>query len=121
MSDCEYLEVEDLLRLVELLKAGPVRDIGLLDAATHRPRSSLFGAEAYPTLPMKAAALMHSIVSTHPLVDGNKRLGWLAAMVFLHINAVRVEVSDDEAFELTMAVARGELELAEIARRLTAS
>ena len=56
----EYLSLEDLLDLVNALGAGPVRDLGLLDSACHRPRASFFGQEAYPTLTGKAAALMHS-------------------------------------------------------------
>lgn len=82
----EYLTVEDLLRLVEDLDVGPVRDLGLLEAAAHRPTTSLWGREAYPALEEKAAALLESVVGTHPLVDGNKRLGWLATVVFLDLN-----------------------------------
>ncbi len=89
MSEVVHLDVEDLLGLVRLLRAGPVRDVGLLDAAAHRPRSSAFGQDAYPTVPLKAAALLHSLVGNHALVDGNERLGWLATTVFLDINGYR--------------------------------
>src|SRR5450756_1766486 len=58
VTEVEYLDLEDLLRLVRLLKTGPVRDIGLLDSAVNRPRSSAFGEDAYPTLALKAAALL---------------------------------------------------------------
>jgi death-on-curing protein len=105
----EHLDVEDLLRLTRVLDAGPVRELGLLDAAANRPRASAFGADAYPTTETKAAALPHSIVSSHPLVDGNKRLGWLACVVFLDLNGLRPDVDDEEAFELVMAVAEGRL------------
>ena len=57
----EYLSLEDLLDLVNALETGPVRTGGLLDSACHRPQTSLFGQEAYPTLAGKAAALMHSL------------------------------------------------------------
>ena len=120
MNEVAYLQLEDLLRLTQLLGAGPVRDIGLLDAACHRPRSTAFGHDVYPTLSMKAAALMHSIVRTHPLVDGNKRLGWLAVVVFLDINGVTVDIADDAAFDLTMAIAQGDIPLDEIAKGLVA-
>ena len=53
----EYLSLEDLLDLVNALGTGPVRDLGLLDSACHRPRASFFGQEAYPTLTGKAAFL----------------------------------------------------------------
>jgi death-on-curing protein len=118
VNEVAYLELDDLLRLTQLLGAGPVRDFGLLDAAAHRPRSTAFGQEIYSTLSLKAAALMHSIVRTHPLVDGNKRLGWIAAVVFLDINGVTVSVTDDQAFELTMTVARGDVALDIIASGL---
>ncbi len=118
MSDVEYLDIEDLLGLVRALGAGPVRDVGLLDAACARPRSTAFGADAYPTLGLKAAALLHSIVGNHALVDGNKRLGWLATTVFLDLNGQPSDLSDDEAFALVMAIAEGSLDVEEIAARL---
>lgn len=103
----EHLDVEDLLRLTRILGAGPVRDLGLLDAAANRPRASAFGEDAYPDVRTKAAALLHSVVSSHPLVDGNKRLGWLACVVLLDLNGWRTDLGDDEAFQLVMAVAEG--------------
>jgi death-on-curing protein len=60
-SGTEYLGLEDLLDLVDVLGAGSVRDMGLLDAADHRPQASLFGQEAYPALAEKAAALIRSL------------------------------------------------------------
>ena len=100
------------------LGAGPVRDPGLLDSAAGRARATVFGSDAYPTLEVKAAALLHSICGNHALVDGNKRLGWLAATVFLRLNGQRVTLSQDEAFQLVMEVAAGLLDVPEIAARL---
>jgi death on curing protein len=114
----EYLTVEDLLGLVGALRAGPVRDLGLLDSACHRPRSGFLGQEAYPRLTGKAGALMHSIACNHALVDGNKRLALLATVVFLRVNGYRLDLADDEAFDLTMGVAAGQLDAAEIEKRL---
>lgn len=121
MTEVEYLTLEDLLGLVRRLADGPVRDLGLLDSAVVRPRSSAYGDDAYPTLELKAAALLHSIVMNHALVDGNKRLGWLATTVFLDVNGVHVEFDDDEAFQLVVATAGGTLEVDDIASRLRAS
>ena len=121
MTEVEYLTLEDLLGLVRRLGAGPVRDVGLLDAAVVRPRSSAFGEDAYPTLQLKAAALLHSLVSNHALVDGNKRLGWLATTVFLDINGTTAELGDDDAFDLVLAVAEGRLDVEAIADRLAGS
>lgn len=113
-----FLDVEDLLALIRDLGAGPVRDLGLLHAAAARPRASLFGEDAYPTLALKGAALLHSLVPNHALVDGNKRIGFLACLVFLDLNGVEVDVSDDEAFAVVMDVATGVADLAEIVERL---
>jgi death on curing protein len=118
VTDVEYLDLEDLLGLVRALGAGPVRDPGLLDAACARPRSTVLGQDAYPTLEEKAAALLHSLVRNHALVDGNKRLGWLATAVFLDLNGSPPRLTDDDAFELVMAVAEGNLDVDDIAARL---
>jgi len=70
MSEYFYIDVEEALKIVKSLGAGPVRDIGLLDSALARPQSSAFGEDAYPTLQLKAAALMHSLIKNHSLIDG---------------------------------------------------
>lgn len=114
----EYLDLEDLLALTEDIRAGPVRDAGLLEAAVARPRTTVFGEDAYLTLLDKAAALLHSICRNHGLVDGNKRLAWLATDVFLRINGVVLVLPDDDAFGLVMAVADGSIDVAEIAAAL---
>lgn len=121
MSEIEYLDLEALLVLTRKLGAGPVRDAGLLDSAAARPRSSVFGEDAYPTLALKAAALLHSICRHHALVDGNKRLGWFATVSFLALNGYDVAMDDDAAFELVMRVADGTQEVEGIARALAES
>lgn len=74
-----YLDLEDILGY--LVDSGlMVKDAGLLDSAIHRPRASLFGQDAYPTLDLKAAALLHSVAQNQTLVDGNKRLALLYAL-----------------------------------------
>ena len=115
----EYLTLEDALILIEDLAVGPVRDVGLLDSALHRPTATLWGRDAYATIDEKAAALLDSLVRNHPLVDGNKRLGWLATLVFLDINGHWIEAPDDDAYQLVMAVAAGELSLKETAEALS--
>ncbi len=118
MSDVEFLDIEDLLGLVRRLGVGPVRDLGLLEAACARPRASVLGVEAYPTVVEKAAALLQSLATGRPLVDGNKRLGWLAVTVFLDLNSAEVLLDDEDAFSLVMDVAAGRIDLAEIIARL---
>jgi death-on-curing protein len=114
----EFLRLDNLLSFVRALDIGPVRDIGLLDSALARPRSTAFGVDAYPNLKLKAAALLHSIASNHPLVDGNKRLAWLATVVFLDLNGCEPNLTNDEAFQLVWDVASSHMELADIADRL---
>ena len=115
-----YLSLEDLLALSRDLGVGPVRDLGLLDSAAHRPQTVLYGQDAYPDLDTKAATLLDSLVRNHALIDGNKRLGWLATVVFYGLNEVLLEAPDDDAYELVMAIARSEPELDEIAAALAA-
>ena|ERR1019366_2960926 len=118
MSDVEYLELEDVLGMIRSLGIGPVRDLGLLDSAVNRPRSSVFGEDAYATLDLKAAALLHSLTKNHALVDGNKRIAWLCTVVFCDLNGVAPSLSDDEAFQLVWDVASSQMELDPIAERL---
>ena len=106
-----YLTVEQALRIGRAAVGGPiqVRDVGLLESAIHRPRASVLGQEAYPEVLTKAAALLHSLASNHPLVDGNKRLAWLATYVFLAKNDIVLDADDDVAFDLVMRVASGSI------------
>jgi death-on-curing protein len=114
----DYLSLEPQLDLVNALRAGPVRDLGLLDSACHRPQASFFGQEAYPALTGKAAALVHSLACNHALVGGSKRLALLATVVFLRINGCVLDLTDDEAFDLTMPVAASQLDADGIQERL---
>jgi death on curing protein len=116
-----YLTVEQALRIARAAVGGPVqvRDIGLLEAAVHRPRTSVLGQDAYPDVYTKAAALLHSLARNHALVDGNKRLAWLATYVFCAKNGVELDADDDRAYDLVIAVASGALdEVDEIAKVL---
>ena len=114
-----YLTLEDLLTLIDDLGVGPVRDVGLLDSAAHRPSTSLWGSEAYPTIDEKAAALLQSLVGNHALIDGNKRLGWLAVVVFYAINGIELEAPDDDAYDLVIAVATQVTDVVDGARTLS--
>ena len=114
----EYLTLDDVLSLVEDLAVGPVRDVGLLDAAVHRPRVSVFGRDAYPGIDDKAAALLESLVRNHALADGNKRLGWLCVVVFYGLNGITLEAPDDDAYDLVIAIATGTISYQEAAGHL---
>ena len=115
-----FLSLEDVLFVTHVATGGQpvIRDVGLLDSATHRPRTTLFGADAYPSLYDKAAALLESIVRNRALVDGNKRTAWLACSTFLDLNDAPLDAPDDEAYELVIGLAEGRVELDEIAATL---
>jgi death-on-curing protein len=92
-----HLDLDDLLHIARwMLGDVEVRDIGLLDSAAARPRSTAFGEDAYPSLHHKAAALLHSLARTQPLVDGNERLALAATIAFYGLDGHRLTLSNDE-------------------------
>lgn len=111
-----FLSLDDLLVIVDALGVGPVRDIGLLDSARQRPSTTVWGEDAYPDLFEKAAALLESVTRGHPLMDGNKRLGWVSVVVFLGLNGVRIVAPEDDAYDLVIGVSTGTID-----RRTSAS
>ena len=117
----EYLDLDDLIELTVLLlgEPAPIRDIGLLGSAAARPQTTAFGEDAYPDLWTKSAALLQSILKNHALIDGNKRLGWLATAVFLELNGQSPwQLTNDVVYDLVYAVASGEFSIDEIASQL---
>jgi death-on-curing protein len=120
-GDVEYLDVEDLVELARLLLGHPppIRDIGLLGSAAARPQTTVFGEDAYPDIWTKAAALLQSVVKNHPLIDGNKRLGWLSTAVFLDLNGVATQhATDDDVYEFVVGIAAGANTVEQIAKCL---
>lgn len=118
----QYLELEDLLVICEgyLGRPAEVRDVGLLASALARPRATAFGEDAYPGTHEKAAALLDSVVNNHALVDGNKRLGWVAVRLFYGLNEYAVSATEDQKVLLVLEVAAGELAgVIDIAKRLS--
>jgi death-on-curing protein len=118
--ELDYLTEADLLEIAAaILPAVRIRDAGLLASAAARPRTSVGGADAYPTLALKAAALLHSVARNHALVNGNKRLAWAAARAFCLLNDADITVGIDEAEEIVVGAAEGTLHVTEIAARLS--
>jgi death-on-curing protein len=109
----EYLEPEQAVLAARHLGLY-IRDEGLLFSALARPATSVFGADAYETLELKAAALLTSIARNHALIDGNKRFSWYLTLAFFRLNGYRVTMTNDAAFDLVLGVAQGALELPEI-------
>jgi death-on-curing protein len=107
-----FLDLDSLLHVAtRTLGTDPVvRDYGLLESALSRPQASAFGEDAYATIHEKAASLLHSLARNHALVDGNKRLALAATIAFLGINGIRLPLTNDEAYELVIEVATGQLD-----------
>jgi death-on-curing protein len=118
-----YLTLPELMHVAERVLGHDVkvRDFGLLESALARPRTTAFGQEAYPTLAEKAAALLHSLARNHALIDGNKRLALAGLIAFYGVNGWRLTLTNDEAYDLVMAVAAGTLDaVADVAEILRA-
>ncbi|HEY9562394.1 MAG TPA: type II toxin-antitoxin system death-on-curing family toxin [Nocardioides sp.] len=110
-EEFEYLDLDDLMAAAGVA-VGPrpeVRDWGLLESALARPKALVFGEDAYPGLNGKAAALLHSLITNHALVDGNKRLGLVAVLLFYGMNGCDLTATEDERVELILAIADGRL------------
>lgn len=117
-----FLTLREALRIAEAVigETPLVRDLGLVESALARPRTSVFGDDAYPTLDEKAAALLQSLATNHPLVDGNKRLAFACTSVFLTLNGAPLALDDEnQAYDLVIAVATSALtEIEDIAQAL---
>jgi death-on-curing protein len=115
-----YLSAEQVLQLhvLQLEHFGGrrgIRDRDALESAIGRPAATFGGDDLYPDLAAKAGALLHSLVMNHPFVDGNKRVGAMAAELFIEINGASLLAEDEELEEFCLSVARGELDAGQIA------
>jgi death-on-curing protein len=109
-DDPDFLTDEEAHAVVRRL-GFHIRDAGLLSSALARPRTTVFGEDAYPDLATKTAAMFESLVRNHPLLDGNKRLAVVLTWTFLLNNGFRLEHTEDEAYDFTIAAAEGKLTL----------
>ena len=120
----EFVSMEAALHNIKWL-GFYVKDAGLLDSALSRPKTTLFGEYAYPSLELMAAAMHQSLVKNQPLVDGNKRSSWLLLNVFLELNGQELQMTTEEGLDFTLGVAEGRYDLeasaAIIAKHLTAA
>lgn len=94
------------------------RDLGLLESAVAMPRATFGGAFLHTDLFEMAVAYLFHIVQNHPFVDGNKRAGTAAALVFLELNGIAVDIADETLVALVLSVAQGQASKAEIAAAL---
>lgn len=84
-----------------------VRDMGLLESALETPFQTFDGKDLYPALIQKAARLGHSLISNHPFIDGNKRIGIHTMLVFLAANGVEIECTQKELIDVGLSLADG--------------
>lgn len=115
-----FLRIEDALRIhqdqIELYGGSPdLRDPGLLISAVETPRATFGGQFLHGDLFEIAAAYLFHIVQNHPFVDGNKRTGAVAALVFLEFNGIETDIEDDALVDHLLAVAQGQIAKPEVA------
>jgi death-on-curing protein len=99
-----------------------IRDIELLKSAVGMPSATYGGQFLHTHIHEMAAAYLFHLVQNHPFVDGNKRTGAVAALVFLALNGFDFYAPENDFAEMVLAVARGELDKADVAvfiRRIT--
>ena len=87
-----------------------VRDVGLLEGALASPYATFGGIELYPTPLHKAAHLGFSVISSHPFVDGNKRVGVVLMLTLLSLSGVAVELTDRDVYRMGISLAAGEMD-----------
>ncbi len=109
-----FLDLDDLLETHALQIAtyggsDGLRDLNLLVSALAQPEVTYGGEYLHADLFEMAAAYLFHIVSNHPFIDGNKRVGLEAALIFLEINRVELQVSDEELVELVLATATSQM------------
>ena len=87
-----------------------IRDEGLLDSAVNTPFQTFSGQDLYPTVFEKSVRLGFGLIRNHPFIDGNKRIGTHAMLVFLNLNSITLSYEDDELISTILSVASGEMD-----------
>lgn len=116
----DFVEIKDVLSIhsnqIDLYGGEHgVRDMGLLESAVAQPRAAFGGGFLHADIFGMAAAYMFHIVQNHPFLDGNKRTGLVAALLFLDINDIEIETPEGSLCDLTITVATGNAGKPEIA------
>ncbi|MFZ1936858.1 MAG: type II toxin-antitoxin system death-on-curing family toxin [Thermoguttaceae bacterium] len=109
-----YLTLDEVLELHQAIieqsgGSSGIRDLGALQSAVAQPRMTFAGADLYPTIEEKGAALGFSLIGNHPFVDGNKRVGHAAMETFFVLNGREIKANQDEAEQFILGVAAGEI------------
>jgi death on curing protein len=119
--DVQYLDLVDYLYLAgAALDVAPEdlfhrTDLGLAESALHAPAATFAGVDLYPDLVTKARVLLVHLVKNHPLLDGNKRAGFLAMLEFLARNRRRFIATDvDGTIDMMVRIAGSEVDQAKV-------
>ncbi len=113
------LSLEKVLSLHEMISQQTggdpnIRDVGLLESALEGPFQTFGDVELYPTILEKGVRLGFSLISNHPFVDGNKRIGMLVMLVFLEVNGIFVKMTNEEFIKVGLGVASGTMKYDEL-------
>ena len=100
----QFIDLEDALDVIAKL-GFHVKELGLLDSALARPKTTIFGEDAYGSLELKAAAMCHSLAKNQALVDGNKRTTWTLLVSFLFVNDFKHDFTADEGMDFVLGIA----------------
>ena len=115
----QFLELDDVIeihagQIANYGGSDGIRDLGLLKSALAQPEAGFGGQYLHADVFEMAAAYLFHLVMNHPFIDGNKRVGLESALVFLEINSILIDASDDELVDLVLKTATGSLSKAEI-------
>lgn len=114
MQTPEFLEIADILNIHEILieqfgGMSGIRDEGLLESALSQPKATFFGELLHSRIHEQAAAYLYHLAKNHPFLDGNKRTAYGAMEAFLRLNGYNLDLSNEEAYNMVMQVAQGEM------------
>lgn len=123
MQNPKFLEITDILDIHQILidrfgGMSGVRDEGLLESALSQPQASFFGELLHPTIHAQAAAYLYHLAKNHPFLDGNKRTAYGAMEAFLRLNGYNLDLSNEQAYNMVMQVAQGEMSKEELSSLL---
>ena len=113
LSKSQVLLIHDQL-ISETGGSSGLRDEGMLDSALNAPFQTFGGEDVYPSLQQKTARLCFGLVKNHPFVDGNKRIGAHAMLVFLALNGIDLQHSQMELSDVILQLAAGEIEATDL-------
>jgi death-on-curing protein len=109
ISTAEVIYIHELL-IKRFNGSEGIRDIGLLESALARPFQTFDGADLYPDVIEKAAALIQSLLNNHPFVDGNKRIGYVIMRLFIIESGNDILASQSEKYDFVIKIASGDLD-----------